>query len=148
MSPGARKSPVPSILVTAEAAQLGAADTTPDNLYMIGTFRLAPDEALVLDLEPPDTRYWSVTLENIWHECIDPRRRTSSATFPRSLKVGTITDSSAVLIGSLPLKQLSLFPFGHADVPFWPPRPLYNPWQRLRSMSGWGRFLFAHRIRI
>ncbi len=29
---------------------------------------------------PPGTRYWSVTVENIWHECIDPRRRTSSAT--------------------------------------------------------------------
>jgi hypothetical protein len=47
---------------------------------MIGTFRLAPDEALVIDLEPPDTRYWSITLENIWHECIDTRRRTSSMT--------------------------------------------------------------------
>ena len=47
---------------------------------MIGTFRLAPDEALVIELEPPDTRYWSVTLENIWHECIDARRRRSSIT--------------------------------------------------------------------
>jgi hypothetical protein len=36
-------------LVTAAAADLGAADTTPDNLYMIGTFRLEPDQALVLD---------------------------------------------------------------------------------------------------
>jgi hypothetical protein len=71
---------LPNVLVTAEAAQLGSADTTPDNLYMLGTFRLAPDEALVIDLEPPDTRYWSVTLENIWHECIDPHRRRSSIT--------------------------------------------------------------------
>ena len=70
----------PNVLVTAEAADLGAADTTPDNLYMIGTFRLAPDEALVLDLEPPATRYWSVTIENIWHECLEPRRRHSSVT--------------------------------------------------------------------
>jgi hypothetical protein len=70
----------PNQLVTAEAAELGAADTTPDNLYMIGTFRLEPDQALVIDLVPPDTRYWSVTLENIWHECIDPRRRRSSIT--------------------------------------------------------------------
>jgi hypothetical protein len=70
----------PNELVTAQAAELGAADSTPDNLYMIGTFRLAPDEALVIELEPPDTRYWSVTLENIWHECIDPRRRRSSIT--------------------------------------------------------------------
>ncbi len=70
----------PNQLATAEAADLGAADTTPDNLYMIGTFRLEPDEALVVELEPPDTRYWSVTLENIWHECIDARRRRSSIT--------------------------------------------------------------------
>ncbi|MGO8872671.1 MAG: DUF1214 domain-containing protein [Acidimicrobiales bacterium] len=71
---------MPNQLVTAEAAELGAADTTPDNLYMIGTFRLDPDEALVIELEPPKTRYWSMTLENIWHECIDPRRRHSSLT--------------------------------------------------------------------
>jgi hypothetical protein len=70
----------PNTLVTAQAADLGAADTTPDNLYMIGTFRLDPDQALVLDIAPPDTRYWNVTLESIWHECLEPRRRHSSVT--------------------------------------------------------------------
>ena len=70
----------PNQLVTAEAAALGGDNTTPDNLYMLGTFRLAVDEALVLEFEPPDTRYWSVTVENIWHECIDSRRRRSSIT--------------------------------------------------------------------
>jgi hypothetical protein len=70
----------PNTLLTAEAADLGAADTTPDNLYMIGTFRLQPNEALVLDIAPPDTRYWNVTLESIWHECLEPRRRHSSVT--------------------------------------------------------------------
>jgi Protein of unknown function (DUF1214) len=70
----------PNTLVTAEAADLGDADTTPDNLYMLGTFRLADDESLVLEFEPPDTRYWNVTLENIWHECLEPRRRHSSVT--------------------------------------------------------------------
>ena len=70
----------PNQLIVAQAAELGAADTTPDNLYMMGTFRLAPDEALVIDIEPPVSRYWSVTLENIWHECIDPRRRQSHLT--------------------------------------------------------------------
>ena len=70
----------PNQLIVAEAAELGAADTTPDNLYMMGTFRLAPDEALLIDIEPPESRYWSVTLENIWHECIDPRRRQSHIT--------------------------------------------------------------------
>jgi hypothetical protein len=71
---------LPNQLVTARASELGDADTTPDNLYMLGTFRLAEDEALLIVLDPPDTRYWSVTLENIWHECIDPRRRHSSIT--------------------------------------------------------------------
>ena len=67
-------------MVTAAAAELGAADTTPDNLYMIGTFRLEPNQALVLDIDPPDTPYWNVTLENVWHECLEPRRRHSSVT--------------------------------------------------------------------
>jgi Protein of unknown function (DUF1214) len=71
---------VPNTLLTAEAADLGAADTTPDNLYMMGTFGLDPGEILVLDIAPPDTRYWNVTLESIWHECLEPRRRHSSVT--------------------------------------------------------------------
>ena len=70
----------PNVLLTAQAADLGSADTTPDNLYMIGTFDLGDDETLLLEITPPDTRYWNVTLENIWHECIEPRRRHSSVT--------------------------------------------------------------------
>lgn len=70
----------PNQLIAAAAAELGAADTTPDNLYMMGTFRLEPGEALELEFEPPATRYWAVTLENIWHECLEPGRRQSSLT--------------------------------------------------------------------
>jgi hypothetical protein len=70
----------PNQLLTAEATDLGDADTTPDNLYMIGTFRLDDGDSLLLEIEPPDSRYWSITLENIWHECIEPRRRRSSIT--------------------------------------------------------------------
>jgi len=70
----------PNTLLTAEAAELGGADTTPDNLYMIGTFALEPDESLVLEISPPDTRYWNVTLESVWHECLEPRHRHSSVT--------------------------------------------------------------------
>ena len=70
----------PNELLTAGAAELGSADTTPDNLYMIGTFALEPDESLVLEFSPPDTRYWNVTLESIWHECLEPRHRHSSVT--------------------------------------------------------------------
>jgi hypothetical protein len=70
----------PNTLLTAGAAELGSADTTPDNLYMIGTFGLEPDESLVLEFRPPDTRYWNITLESIWHECLEPRHRHSSVT--------------------------------------------------------------------
>lgn len=70
----------PNTLVTAAAAELGGADTTPDNLYMIGTFGLEPDQSLVLEFAPPDTRYWNVTLESVWHECLEPRHRHSSVT--------------------------------------------------------------------
>jgi hypothetical protein len=70
----------PNTLLTAQAADLGAADTTPDNLYMMGTFALGPDDTLQLEIVPPDTRYWNITLENIWHECLEPRRRHSSVT--------------------------------------------------------------------
>jgi hypothetical protein len=47
---------------------------------MLGSFALGDDESLVLEFEPPDTRYWNITLENIWHECLEPRRRHSSVT--------------------------------------------------------------------
>lgn len=77
----------PNRLLTSEAAGLGAENTTPDNLYMIGSFRLDPDEALVIDATPPDTRYWNLTIENVWHECFDARRRrisvTNAAAVPR-----------------------------------------------------------------
>ena len=70
----------PNELHTVEATALGDENTTPDNLYALGTFRLGPDEALELVVTPPDARYWSVTVENIWHECLDTRRRRSSVT--------------------------------------------------------------------
>jgi len=70
----------PNELFTTESGALGDENTTPDNLYVLGTFRLAPDEALTIEFTPPATRYWSVTVENIWHECIDPTRRASHVT--------------------------------------------------------------------
>ncbi|MGV0581208.1 DUF1214 domain-containing protein [Mycolicibacterium elephantis] len=70
----------PNKLVTSEAAALGSENTTPDNLYMLGAFDLEAGQALVLDIDPPDTRYWSITLENVWHECLEPFRTRSSGT--------------------------------------------------------------------
>jgi len=70
----------PNELLTVAAEALGGENTTPDNLYVLGTFRLADDEALTIEFTPPGTRYWNVSIENIWHECLDTRRRNSSVT--------------------------------------------------------------------
>ncbi|MGX9790908.1 DUF1214 domain-containing protein [Mycobacterium sp. MMS18-G62] len=93
----------PNTLLTAAAAELGSADTTPDNLYMIGTFGLDPDESLVLEFTPPDTRYWNVTLENIWHECLEPRHRHSSVT-----NKGLVADADGIARIAIGAKD-----FGH-----------------------------------
>ena len=42
----------PNALLTAEAAELGSADTTPDNLYMIGTFALEPRRVAGAGVQP------------------------------------------------------------------------------------------------
>lgn len=61
----------PNQLTTMSSQQAGAADSTPDNTYMIGVYDLDRDQALVVDVQPPKTRYWNFTVENIWHECIE-----------------------------------------------------------------------------
>lgn len=70
----------PNILITSGAENLGGENTTPDNLYMLGMFALEPHQNLQLTFRPPETRYWSVTLESIWHECLEPLLRSSSVT--------------------------------------------------------------------
>ncbi|TGD84297.1 DUF1214 domain-containing protein [Mycolicibacterium sp. CH28] len=70
----------PNTLITSGAENLGGENTTPDNLYMLGLFDLDVHQSLQLEFEPPETRYWSVTLESIWHECLEPLNRTSSVT--------------------------------------------------------------------
>ena len=47
---------------------------------MIGSFEVGRDEALVLDVQPPDTRYWNIALETHWHETVDHLHRPVSRT--------------------------------------------------------------------
>jgi hypothetical protein len=47
----------------------------PDLYYAGGYWRIAPDEALVVDLVPPRCRYWSFLLCNYWTESLDYRYR-------------------------------------------------------------------------
>jgi hypothetical protein len=44
----------------------------------MGSFALAPDEALVVEVEPPQGLYWSYSIGNPWWETIDYARHQSS----------------------------------------------------------------------
>jgi hypothetical protein len=55
-------------------AQAGA----PRTWYGLGYFRIAPGDALILELEPPEAHYWSFQLGNFWHEELDYENHASS----------------------------------------------------------------------
>jgi hypothetical protein len=70
----------PNEFFTTDSDSLGGAISAPDNLYMIGSFDVAPDEALIIEVQPPQTRYWNIALENHWHESVDYMHRPTSRT--------------------------------------------------------------------
>jgi hypothetical protein len=58
-----------------DMSDMGAA---AENRPVIGRFDLAPDEALILEVEPPEGVYWSISLGNPWLETIHYGRHQSS----------------------------------------------------------------------
>jgi hypothetical protein len=58
-----------------DMSSMGAA---AENRPVIGRFELEPDEALVLEFEPPRGVYWSISLGNPWLETIHYGRHQSS----------------------------------------------------------------------
>lgn len=51
---------------------------TPDADYVACWYRLADDEALVVDVQPPECRYWGVHLANRWGQSLDYRTRSGA----------------------------------------------------------------------
>ncbi len=51
---------------------------TFDNIYLGGWYKLAEDEALVIEGEVPDAPYWSVSLQNRWMQSFDYLNHTVS----------------------------------------------------------------------
>jgi hypothetical protein len=58
----------------------GADISSSDNLYVIGTYGIAADEALIVEVDPLDVRFWNFAIENPWHESVDYRQRRTSRT--------------------------------------------------------------------
>jgi len=59
-------------------AALTAMGAAAENVSVWGSWELAPDEALVIEVAPPEAVYWSVSLGNHWWETIDYAARQSS----------------------------------------------------------------------
>ena len=57
---------------------MSAMGAAAENRPVIGRFDLAPDEALVLEVEPPKGVYWGISLGNPWLETIHYGRHQSS----------------------------------------------------------------------
>jgi hypothetical protein len=58
-----------------DGTAMGAA---AENRPVIGSWKLAPDEALIIEVTPPEGLYWSYSLGNFWWETIDYGNRQSS----------------------------------------------------------------------
>ncbi|WP_428343156.1 DUF1214 domain-containing protein [Mycobacterium sp.] len=67
--------PVNGFLPGIDRSSMGAA---AENRPVIGRWALAPDEALILDVKPPEGVYWSYSLGNPWWETIHYGRHQSS----------------------------------------------------------------------
>lgn len=70
----------PNTFINTDSKELGGTISAPDNLYMIGHFSIADDEALIVDVMPPQARYWNFALETVWHETVDYLHRPVSLT--------------------------------------------------------------------
>jgi hypothetical protein len=64
-----------SFLPPLDGTAMGAA---AENRPVIGAWKLAPDQALVLEVTPPEGVYWSFSLGNAWWETIDYGNHQSS----------------------------------------------------------------------
>ena len=71
--------PANGFLPPIDRTAMGAA---AENKPVIGRWELGPDEALILEVEPPEGVYWSYSLGNPWWETIHYGRHQSSLNAP------------------------------------------------------------------
>lgn len=66
----------PNRFVRQTPDEIVAAVTNPDVTYAFSWWRVGEGEALVIELTPPETRYWGLQLCDRWFQC-QPDRRTN-----------------------------------------------------------------------
>ena len=65
---------LPNAFVRQTPEEIVAAVTNPDVMYAFSWWRLAPDDALVVEFVPPDAPYWAIQLCDRWFQCFPDRR--------------------------------------------------------------------------
>jgi hypothetical protein len=70
----------PNVFKLSNSDDFGADISSTDNLYVIGTYDFGADEALIIEVEPMDVRFWNLAIENPWHESVDYAQRKTSRT--------------------------------------------------------------------
>ena len=65
--------PEPNVFQEGNREQAASTLGIPDQLYNSGWWEVDADEALVLDLDPPECRYWSLALCDYWGASFDYR---------------------------------------------------------------------------
>ena len=70
----------PNVFKRRNSDDFGADISSPDNLYLIGTYAIGPEEALIVEVDPLDVRFWNFAIENPWHESVDYAQRQTSLT--------------------------------------------------------------------
>ncbi len=63
----------------------GADISGTDNLYMFGTYHIEEDEALLIETEPLEVRYWNLAIESRWHESVDYLTRRTHRSLDHSV---------------------------------------------------------------
>ncbi|MEZ4290046.1 MAG: hypothetical protein R3E53_05695 [Myxococcota bacterium] len=75
----------PNVFVRANSNDFGADISSNDNLYMMAAYQVDPDEALVIEGDPLDVRYWNLAVESRWHETVDYQTRRTHRTLDDSV---------------------------------------------------------------
>ncbi len=70
----------PNRFIAANSDDFGADISGSDNLYMLGSYQVDEDEALIIVTDPLEVSYWNLAVESRWHESVDYMSRRTHRT--------------------------------------------------------------------